>query len=263
MIESSDVFAIADAGSERIGYGFIRSWTEDNGTRVFLVDGYIAPAFRRRGLGTSLMIWLERNAVDLARSVGNSEYVVLGGNASSVQPDKRALLERFDFKHVFTQIEMRLATEPDERLLPTEYSLRDITVNDAEKLIDLTGAVWAGRDFFTMHTVDGFRGWLSRSQLDLFQVAEDAIGIVGFVASSRSGAVAEIEDVQVHPRAQRKGIATSLVSQNITRLRDLGVEEIRLNTEAHDPAGARSLYEKLGFELHREYLRFRKPLREN
>ena len=33
-----------------------------------------------------------------------------------------------------------------------------------------------------------------------------------------------------------------------------------LHTEGHDPAGARSLYERLGFGVEREYRRYRKPL---
>ncbi|MFC7480353.1 GNAT family N-acetyltransferase [Luedemannella flava] len=120
--------------------------------------------------------------------------------------------------------------------------------------------MWAGRPFSTLPTEDGLRDWLSRSQLALFQVATIADRVVGLVAASRTPARIEIEDVQVDPDIQRRGLATAMLTRTLRTLTQQGTGPIRLHTEGHDPAGARSLYERLGFQVVREYHRYRKSL---
>jgi mycothiol synthase len=106
-----------------------------------------------------------------------------------------------------------------------------------------------------------FRDWLRRSDLDWFQVATVSDRIVAFVAASCTPVRVEIEDVQVDPDFQRRGLATALLTRTLTILAGQGADAIRLHTEGHDPAGARSLYERLGFRVVREHGRYRKPLR--
>src|SRR4051794_28703684 len=63
---------VAERGGDVVGWGSLDSWTEDAGTVVSRAAGYVAPPFRRRGLGSRLLL----------------HAAVLGGNATSVQPDR-------------------------------------------------------------------------------------------------------------------------------------------------------------------------------
>ena len=261
-MEAADWAVVAvDAAGSVIGWGSLRSWTEDDGTRVYLSDGYVAPPARRRGLGRRLLRESEAVAAQLSAGHTENSPVVLGGNASTVQRDRMTLLERSGYRLVFTMVEMEhngSLVQPAHLL--DGITLRAATVADARPLLALTARVWAGRPFFTLPSEDRLRDWLSRSQLAQFQVAAIADRVVGLVAVSRTPTRVEIEDVQVDPDLQRRGLATAMLTRTLSTLTQRGVGPIRLHTEGHDPAGARSLYERLGFQVVREYCRYRKPL---
>lgn len=253
------VAAVDPAGS-LVGWGAVRSWTEDDGTRVYLTDGYVAPPFRRRGLGRRLLGDAEAAAADLAAGRTERGPVVLGGNASTVQPDRAALLERNGYRPVLTMVEMEHDGSPARAgRLPDDITVRAATVADAEPLVTLAARAWAGRPFFRPPSADRLRDWLGRSTLSLFQVAVAGDRVVGLVAVVHRRTHVEIEDVQVDPAFQRRGLATVMLERALDRARE-GAGPVRLHTEGHDPAGARSLYERLGFRVTREYHRYRKPL---
>lgn len=264
---SADRFWVAETdGRELVGWGSLRSWSEDDGTQVFLTDGYVAPGFRRSGAATKLL----REAEDAASAVfvagagagAGAGVAVLGGNASTMQPDREALLLRNGYAPVFAMVEMELLAAPADiaPALPDGVAVRAATVTDAAELIELTRRVWAGRPYFASPSVDDFRGWLGRSDLSLFRVLTVEGRIVAFVAARHDAMRAEIEDVQVDPAFQRRGFASALLAATLTVLVERGAEPVRLRTESHDPAGARSLYEHLGFGVVGEYRRYRKPL---
>lgn len=243
-----------------VGWGSLRSWREDDGTRVYLTDGYVAPPVRGRGLGTRLLASAESKA---SRTADDSEdrEVVLGGNASTVQPARAALLQRHGYQAVFSMVEMEHDRSPVRRRpLPAGVTVRAATVGDAGPLRALAARTWAGRRYSALPTEDRLREWLARSELALFQVATVDDRLVGFVAASHTPVRAEIEDVQVDPDLQRRGLATAMMTEALAELADRGDRPVRLHTEGQDPAGARSLYERLGFQVVSEHWRYRKPM---
>jgi len=131
-------------------------------------------------LGSRLLQGAESAAKHAA---GRSEArAVLGGNASTVQRDRTALLEHNGYKLAFTMLEMEgAASTVHSRPFPPGVMVRPARSADA---------------------------------------------------------------AQVHALAQRAWASGP----------------VRLHTEGHDPAGARSLYERLGFVTVREHHRFRRPL---
>jgi mycothiol synthase len=242
-MESADRAVVAlNTGGDIVGWGALRSWTESDGTHVFRADGYVAPPHRRRGLGRRLLI-------DAEAAAGSG---MLAGNASTAQPDRAALLERNGYRYTFSMVDMEHDGSPVAPTpVPEGITIRSATVADARALTVLSARAWAGRPFTTPTTEEWFRGWLTRSDLSLFRVAVAGDRVVGVVGASRT----EIEDVEVDPDFQRRGLATALVTRTLAALNG----PVRLNTEGHDPAGARSLYERLGFRVIREYRRYRKP----
>lgn len=266
-MEEADWAAVAlDAAGDIIGWGSLGTWTELDGTEVFKTDGYVAPAERRRGLGQRLLTEAESAAAgiraggakagqaqaDQARTESKTAGRVLAGNASAAQPDRAALLERNGYHHVFSMVDMEhdgtpLAPTP----VPEGITIRTPVVDDAPALTVLSARAWAGRLFTTETTEEWMRDWLGRSDLSLFRVATAGGRVVGLVGASRT----EIEDVEIDPGFQHRGLATALITRTLAGLNG----PVRLNTEAHDPAGAKALYERLGFRDVREYRRYRKP----
>ncbi|MEV4282959.1 GNAT family N-acetyltransferase [Actinoplanes xinjiangensis] len=236
------------------GWAWLRSWTEDDGVHLFLTQGHVRPADRRRGLGGLLLDASEAAAARLARQRRLGGTVMLGGNADDGQDDRTALLTGRGYTRVLTMVWMRRDASPVPlRGLPEGVAVRTATVDDAGALWRLAQRAWAGRPFVRLPPEDRLRDWLHRSDRSSFLVATAGERIVGFVAVQGD----EVEDVAVDPDFQRRGLASALLTRALT---DLG-GPARLRTEGHDPAGARTLYEQLGFRVVSRHHRYRKPLR--
>ncbi|ACQ78533.1 GCN5-related protein N-acetyltransferase [Beutenbergia cavernae DSM 12333] len=250
-------------GGEPVGWGARTSWVEDDGTRVVLLTGHVAAGYRGRGVGARLLRDLEASARDARPGPTPRRTSVLGANASSHQDDRRALLESAGFAVATSMAEMRLDSgdAPPPRAAPADVAVRDAVPGDAAALHTIARRAWAGREFFAMPPLASYADWLGRADLTLFRVAE-ADGVpIGYVAAEpRGGGVTELDDVAVDPAFQRRGIASALCRDVAGRAVARGARELRLVTEADDPAGARSLYAGLGFDVVREHLRYRKPL---
>ncbi len=119
--------------------------------------------------------------------------------------------------------------------------------------------VWACRRFFSMPTLESYRGWVRDADPRLMLLAWQGATLIGYVAAREDPAGVEVVDVQVHPRHQRLGVATALLARVVDEAGRRGRTRVWLETEGDDPVGARRFYEGLGFRLSVEHLRFRKP----
>ncbi|MFC4068314.1 GNAT family N-acetyltransferase [Actinoplanes subglobosus] len=246
---------VAEDGDGTVaGWASLRSWTEDDGVHLFLTHGHVRAADRRRGLGGMLLDETEVAAARLSEQRRLGGTVMLGGNADDGQHDRAALLASRGYARIFTMIWMRRdASAVPLRDLPQGIAVRNATVDDAGDLWRLAQRAWAGRPFVTLPPEDRLRDWLRRSDRSSFLVATSGERIAGFVAVHGD----EIEDVAVDPDFQRRGLASALLTRALVALGG----PARLRTEAHDPAGARTLYERLGFRVATRHHRYRKRLR--
>jgi mycothiol synthase len=148
----------------------------------------------------------------------------------------------------------------ESRPLAPHLVLRTVTADDAAAIAALTERVWANRPFFSASSFEEIRQDLARADPELYLLAEHESHLIGLASAEIAVGCAEIDDVQVDPTWQRHGVATALVSELVTRLTHRTNRPIRLHTEGHDPAGARSLYERLGFTVVTTHHRYRKQL---
>ncbi|MEP6625601.1 MAG: GNAT family N-acetyltransferase, partial [Acidimicrobiia bacterium] len=124
-----------------IGYGYVWEAVVD---REIDADAYVLPEYSGRGLGGQLLGLVEARA----REVGAGRGMSLGVFASSVNEDKRKLLEGRGFSPARSVLRMRidLSTEPEtELLVPVGVFVRPF-VSDDEAAVR---AVW--RDAFGNH----------------------------------------------------------------------------------------------------------------
>ncbi len=75
----------------------------------------------------------------------------------------------------------------------------------------------------------------------------------------KSDEVAAIEDVNVHPSAQGKGVGRAIMENMVGHARELGYEMIRLTQTAHNLVSL-SLYVSLGFEVKDTFVEMKTPL---
>ena len=75
---------------------------------------------------------------------------MLAGNASTVQADRAALLERNGYRKAFALVEIEHDRSPEQPpRLPAGVAVRSATVADARSLVALTTRVWSERPLTT------------------------------------------------------------------------------------------------------------------
>jgi ribosomal protein S18 acetylase RimI-like enzyme len=134
---------------------------------------------------------------------------------------------------------------------PPDLELRSLNVaGDAVALHALSAASFAGAPDYHPESLPGFREeHLAAHDLDpeLSRVAELGGEIVGFLLARRwtEAPIGFVDLLAVHPKHQRVGIGTRLLTEAFRRFRAAGLDEAQLGV-ASTNARALRVYERLG-----------------
>jgi ribosomal protein S18 acetylase RimI-like enzyme len=69
-----------------------------------------------------------------------------------------------------------------------------------------------------------------------------------------------IEGISVKSRWRGKGIAKALIARSFNLLKYYGMTEAALGVDAENPSGAFHLYQKMGFQIDKKSIFYRKPM---
>lgn len=224
----------------------VPSWVESDDVEVWLVAG--------PGRG---------HVADLAEaeSVASTHArrgAVLAANAVADDAERVTQLMWCGYRRVFSMVELGRDTTPVPTT-PAPGSIAAVRFSDADEMHGLTTVVWAGRRFFSMPTLESYCRWVQGADPRLMLLAWQDATLIGYVAAREDATGVEVVDVQVHPSHRRLGVATALLARVVEEAERRNCARVWLETEGDDPVGARRFYEKLGFRLAVEHLRFRKP----
>jgi mycothiol synthase len=262
-----DRWVLAEIGGRTVvGYEQLEEWTERDGTRVLLLHGWVAPEWRRKGIGTALLRRAERTALRLACRCHPGERLELAAHAGAQERGAARLLGNEGYSVAYTVLEMgrdapRLPPAP---ALPAGMETRAVLPEHAVLIADSVGEAYRselpGGRFQQVSEPARALARLSAPGQDprLWQVAWDGDQIAGQVLSSMERGRAEIFEVGVRPPWRRRGIARSLLVRALRCLSERGVDEVRLQTAAESQTRAAELFRSLGFRVIRELSRYRK-----
>jgi len=259
---------IAQVDESVVGYGRIISWTEGDGTWVYLTLGWVLPEWRGRGIGTAMLHWLEACIRQLAAAEHPNEKCEFAANASSTEREATALLLNEGYRAGYTVLEMGLDTSVPvpvhplpsgievRPVLPEHYPLIAASVREAYQDEYEGGRFSEEFDFDTVE----YAAQLSQLKHDptLWQVAWDGEQVAGQALSVIEKGRAEVFEVSVRPARRRRGLGRALMSRAVHGLRARGVDVIRLHTNANFPTRAKDLYHSIGFRVLKEFPRYRK-----
>ncbi len=261
-----DDWQVAQIGDRVVGYGQIECWPEDDGTWVYLNQGWVLPEWRGQGVGTALLGWAEDRSRRLAAEEHPGEKAEFAAKASSTESDSTALLEHAGYCAGYTVLEMRLRTDIPpihpmpaglevRAVLPEHYPLIVASVHEAYRQEYDDGRFNEDVD------PDEYLAELQKPRHDptLWQVAWDGDQIAGQVIVIQMGDIADVREVSVRPTWRRRGLARALLSRALHAVRARGASTVRLSTVAEFRTRAKDLYHSVGFKALKEFPRYRKP----
>jgi len=264
------LFAEVDGSVVAYGEG---GWEQDNdGGRNYESWGQVHPDWRRRGLGTALLQWVEERQAVVAATHPAGVDKRIQSWANEAEAGRLALLENHGYSVVRYDYEMERPTLDDIPDLPLpagielrparEEHLRRIWETEVEVFRDHWGSVDDSEASFERKRTD------PRRDMSLWVVAWQGEEIVGQVlnridrqANAELGLQRGwVSSVGVRRAWRRQGIAKALVAESLRVLRDAGMGSAGLGVDAENANGAVGVYKSVGFGVVRTERVYRKAL---
>ena len=217
-------------------------------TRSGRGDAAVDPAYRRRGIGTSLAGWMpERTGALGGQVIGSPVPQGCSGDR---------LLERLGWKVRWTSWVLNLpdGAQIEERPLPGGYSIREATPEEypaVHQVKENAFLEWSERDResyedFLATTVlrPGFEPWHLRVVID---GTGEVVGTALIQMFGESTLEAFINLLAVRRDQRHQGLAQALLVDAFAQGREHGARRSALSTDSR--TGALRLYEKVGMEV--------------
>ena len=240
--------------------GYARLWHRPSNeiqARVFMVGG-VDPSHRKRGIGSSLMVWQIRRGQEILAGAPPDLPRYLRTMAFDFEKEAIALYERHGLRPIRYFYEL-IRPVSEVASVPHSPGIEIVAWDPArdEELREMTNASFA--DHWGSTPVDR-EAWAHRMEsfgirLDLSLMALDEDRIVGMLLASHfpddqtvtgrlDGWIATLGTVRSH---RKRGIASALVLTACHAFRREGFTHAVLGVDSESPTGAYRLYQALGF----------------
>jgi mycothiol synthase len=218
-------------------------------------EGYVAPMYRGRGIGS----WFLRWVVEQARA--DDAAATAWTWAPAERKDGIELIERTGFTHVRSFVSMR---HPDpaaiaEPVWPGRIELRTFTGREAcERAAEAWNLSFIDHWNFHADTADDYLERIEDPEEDpsLWTFAYDGDTLAGFcltsVRTSDNVARGQLGPIGTSRSHRGIGLGRALLRHGVRALAARGVVEVRLGVDTQNPSGAVRLYEANGFEQTQE-----------
>jgi len=255
---------IAEINGNVIGYSKIGWWTEKDGTWLYLHLQYLVPAWRNKEIDDALLLWSEARIRDIAQTHQTNGKGMYGSSATTTEKEKTALLNRHGYTPAFSMIEMEFTdfTTLHDVSLPDEFTIKPVLPEHIRTIWEANNEVYANRQFSIIPTEEDYQEFLNNPNNDysLWTVAWHNTALAGFMLAEIEKDRGNFTEVSIREPYRKKGLAYALMIKTLLKLKKKGITIVRLCTNGENVAGAKSLYEKVGFHVLKTHIRYRKPL---
>lgn len=265
---------LAEVAGELVGYA--RGWWTDapSSSRSYDHNGFLIPQWRRRGIGSAMLEWMEERLRQVAATHLMEIAKFYQVSVSQYQLGTAILLEGSGYRPARYYFEMVRPTLDDitDHPLPAGIEVRPASpeyFRDIWKAVcETTRDEWGHKEL----TESDFLEWQANPlfQPDLWQVAWDKAGnkVVGHVLTY----IHHEENLQFNRRRgytewigvirswRRRGLARALISRSLMAQKAAGMTESALVVDSENPNDATRLYESCGFQVVKRDTLYRKPM---
>ncbi len=241
---------------------------------------YLLPAWRRKGIGRSLLVWNESRLTEIAAAQGGK---VKGGSyfqvfSQDTAVGRNALIEQAGYAPVRFFYSMQRVDLQDlpEDPLPEDVCLCTVEPEHMRTIWDAKNEAFRDHWGYGQRTEEDYAHWLEDPYNDpsLWQVAwardEDSgeERVAGMALNSiypednaRFGFLrGEVSALGVLRSWRKRGLGRALLIRSIHALRERGMIEVILGVDTDNLTGALRLYEGVGFRTLSQDAIYRKPL---
>ena len=267
---------LAYKGGWLVGYAdfFFRQGTE-GADSVFYTWGVVHPRWRRLGVGRRLMEALYERAAERAAPVeGGAIY--FQASTRNVEEDRKALFESLGMAPVryFVNMVRPINNGLPRVEMPAGFRLRPFDpARDLETVWRVDVESFQDHWGFTGFPLEEFEHWVQEPHFrpELCLLAEEEVSgrVVGIGLNkidpdwiAQTGRQeGYVNTLAVLREYRQQGLGTALLAQSLRVLRQAGMEAAHLGADAENLTGAVRIYERLGFQVRKTSIAYRKTIR--
>lgn len=267
---------IAEIDGEVIGYSR-GEWFEEADPRayMYIFNGFLAPAWRRKGIGRVMLLWMESRLRQIAAGHPADQPKFFEAFVSQHEVGRAALLEKEGYRPIryfFEMVRRSLEDIPDFPL-PDGLEVRPVLPEHYRLIWDSANEAFQDHWGFAPPTEQHYQEWLGNTtifQPDIWQIAWDqqTNQIAGQVRTFIDHAQNEkinrkrgyTEFISVRRPWRRRGLARALIVRSLQAQKEQGMTESALNVDSENLSGALHIYEDCGFRVVKQNTIYRKPL---
>jgi len=226
-----------------------------------ILDCWVHPEHRRRGLATRLLNCAARRAGELGAKVAHVNVAEDNVPAGSVLP-------RYGFECVRRYLEMKMDLGEVEGIDQVTPGCRPLERGEERKLALLQNRCYAGTWGYNPNTAEQVvyytgSNFGSPEDVILMYEGEDAIGYCWMTIIFESGipskTTGRIFMLGVEPRYRGRGIGRKMLLAGLARLKGNGFRVARLTVDSENERAC-ALYRSAGFEIDEASLWYEKPV---
>jgi len=265
----------AEINNEVIAYSRGFWFQEENGPRIYSSVGFLVPAWRRKGIGSALLGWMEDRLRSIADSHSAMEVGYLQGFVDGANQNMSALLEKFGYQPIRYGVQMvrpDLENIPDFAL-PEGLEVRPVLPEHYRTIWNASNEAFRDHWGYSEPNEEDYKEWLESKiifQPDLWQIAWDQA--TGEVAGQVRTFINQPENekynrkrgytefISVRRPWRKRGLARALIVRSLRVQKEVGMSESTLSADSENISGAIRIYETCGFRVVKKSTIYRKPL---
>ena len=266
-LSGSKIAVLEDDSGEVCGYAVLKDvWDEKDGTHVFLIDTDVKREYRGKAVEDTLLKEIEDHCTSLkVLEVKN----VIGCNATLKESNKIRLYSEHGYKEEIRLVEMEMILDEEtvdslkRQIKELPFEIRSPRLNEYRAVYEMIfAAMVKGTIGETEPSEEDYQGFIEKEtkRLDLGTFIWDNGKIIAQVTVGIDDEKAEILELAVLPEYWRRGIGSQMMLRTMLKIYESGMRRIRFHTDAYNRYGAKTMYEKLGFRVVDESIRFRRQI---
>lgn len=265
---------MAEIDGQLVGYARTFDWVAGDGALLQGQIAFVHPAFRRRGVGSALLQWLEARQREVARAHTEAKASMHQATVAEGERERAHLLRKAGYQETRHFLDMERPTLEDipDFPLPAGFEVRPVQPEHLRAIYD--AHMEALRDIwgYSPPRPGDFEHWMkSRTmQPHLWQVAWH-VGSNQVAGQVKPWIDAEQNETQHRKRGytefisvgapwRRRGLARALVVRALRAQKEAGMRESALGFDGESAFNAGRIYEACGFVVVKRNTLYRKPV---
>jgi ribosomal protein S18 acetylase RimI-like enzyme len=257
--------------------GYTRVWWSKDPSGLHLYNHFadLLPEWRGKGIRNAMLRYSEQKLREMAQSHPTGVPHLFQTIVIDSEKDWISVLtsEGYSvFRYGFRMIRPNLDNIPDSPL-PGGIEVRAAKLEHYRAIVDAWNKACEDMRGQIPISDEDFK-WFQESPMfdpSLWQIAWHNDEVVGTVINFIDGREnteyrrrrGHVELISVKRQWRGRGIAKALIARSFSILKERGMTEAALGVDAENPSGALHLYQKMGFQIQKKTIFYRKPMNQN